>query len=110
MSRAMLQDKGVAALRVIAKFLRMKVFGVQFDIAWEDKAANFEAVRRLLAQMAPPKGSLVALPEMFATGFSMNTAVTAEDYGGATEQFLAQTARQWSICLVAGAAMRGRDG
>jgi hypothetical protein len=58
----------------------------------------------------PAKGSIVALPEMFATGFSMNTGEIAEEYGGPTEQFLAQTAREWGIYLVAGAAMRGRDG
>jgi predicted amidohydrolase len=88
----------------------VKVFGLQFDLVWEDKRANFEKVRRWLAQTAPEKNSLVALPEMFATGFTMNTAVMAEDYGGETEQFLARTAKEFGVFLMAGAAMRGRDG
>ena len=88
----------------------MSVVAVQLDIAWEDKAANFKTVRRLLAEAAPEKNSLVVLPEMFATGFSMNTATVAESYGGETEQFLAQTAKEFGVCLMAGAAMRGRDG
>jgi predicted amidohydrolase len=83
---------------------------LQFDITWENKAANFDKVRRLLAKAAPEKDSLVVLPEMFATGFSMNTEVIAEEYGGETEQFLAGAAREFEVCLVAGAAMRGRDG
>jgi predicted amidohydrolase len=40
----------------------------------------------------------------------MNTDVIAENYGGETEQFLAGTAREFGVCLLAGAAMRGRDG
>jgi predicted amidohydrolase len=87
----------------------MKVIGVQLDIVWEDKQANFEKVRRLLGQAAPEKASLVVLPEMFATGFSMNTATMAEDYGGETEQFLAGMAKEFGITLMGGAAMRGRD-
>jgi predicted amidohydrolase len=88
----------------------MTVVGLQFDIAWENKPANFAIVRRLLAQAAPQKDSLVVLPEMFATGFSMNVNGVAESYGGETEQFLAATAREFGIYLVAGAPMRGRDG
>jgi predicted amidohydrolase len=86
------------------------IFGVQFDIAWENKSANFATVRRLLSQAAPQKDSLVVLPEMFATGFSMNVDAVAESYGGETEQFLAATAREFGIYLIAGAPMRGRDG
>lgn len=88
----------------------MNVIALQLDIAWENKPANFEKVRRLLAQASPEKDSLVVLPEMFATGFSMNVDAIAEAYGGETEQFLAGVAKEFGIHLIAGAAMRGRDG
>ena len=88
----------------------MNIIALQFDSEWENKQSNFDRVRRLLAAAAPRKDSLVVLPEMFATGFSMNTDVIAEPYGGPVEQFLASTAREFGVCLVAGAAMRGRDG
>jgi omega-amidase len=88
----------------------MTVLGLQFDITWEIKAANFATVRRLLAHAVPQKNSLVVLPEMFATGFSMNVAQVAETYGDETEQFLAATVKEFGIYLVAGAPMRGRDG
>ncbi len=88
----------------------MKVVALQLDIAWENKVANFEKVRRLLTEASPERDSLVVLPEMFATGFSMNANAIAEPYGGETERFLASTAKEFGICLVAGAAMRGRDG
>lgn len=88
----------------------MNVLALQFDIAWENKSTNFHTVRRLLAGATPQKGTLVVLPEMFATGFSMNTTVITEPYGGPTEQFLADTAREFGVYLLAGAAMRSRDG
>ena len=47
---------------------------------------------------------------MFATGFSMNVDVVAESYGGDTEQFLANTAKEFGATIIAGAPMRGRDG
>jgi len=88
----------------------VNVIGLQPDTAWENKPANFAKARALLNQAAPEPGSLVALPEMFATGFSMNTAVIAESAGGETEKFLSALAKQFQITLIAGAAMRGRDG
>jgi predicted amidohydrolase len=86
------------------------VAAVQFDIAWEDKRANFSTVRRLLERAALPQNTLVALPEMFATGFSMKVDAVAEPYEGETEQFLGQLANDFGVFLVAGAAMRGKDG
>ncbi len=50
----------------------MNVLVVQLDIAWEDKKANFARVEEIVAAAAPSAGSLVALPETFSTGFSMN--------------------------------------
>ena len=88
----------------------MNAFAFQFDIAWEYKPANLEKVRRLLSGASPEKDSLIVLPEMFATGFSMNVNAVAENDGGETEQFLASTAKEFGIWLIAGAAMRGRDG
>jgi predicted amidohydrolase len=88
----------------------MNVLGLQMEIAWENKEANFETVRRLLTAAAPEKGTLVVLPEMFATGFTMNVEAMAEPYGGKTEQFLANLASKWSVHIIAGAAMRGGNG
>jgi omega-amidase len=88
----------------------MRISACQFDIAWEDKPANFDTVRRCLDQAAPPADALVALPEMFATGFSMNIPATAEREGGFTEHFLAGLARQHGICVVAGVTSLGDGG
>lgn len=88
----------------------MKVLALQPDIAWENPPANFTTVRRLLAAAAPAPGTLVALPEMFATGFSMNAAAIADPPGGPASQFLSATAKEFNITLLAGLATLGTDG
>jgi predicted amidohydrolase len=88
----------------------VNVIGLQFDISWEDKAANFATVRRLLSRRWLEPGALVVLPEMFATGFSMNAEGIAEAAGGSIEQFLSTTAREHGVFVLGGAAVRGQDG
>jgi predicted amidohydrolase len=88
----------------------MQLVGVQLDIAWEDRQANFNRVRALLDASPPRPGALVALPEMFASGFSMNVPAIAEDESRATGQFLAETARRHRIHLIGGLVTVGPDG
>jgi predicted amidohydrolase len=87
----------------------MQLIGLQYDIAWEDRHANFAKVRQLLGRAELTPGALVVLPEMFATGFTMNTE-WAEVYGGETERFLSDLASEYNVGLVAGVALRGADG
>jgi len=55
-----------------------KIHCVQLDIVWENKQATFRRVERLLEANPPEAGSLVLLPELFATGFSMNVPAIRE--------------------------------
>jgi omega-amidase len=82
----------------------------QFDIAWEDKPANFAKVRALLAGAKLRRGTLVALPEMSFTGFSMDVARLAEPAGGESERFLRDTAREFGVWLVGGVAGVDQEG
>lgn len=88
----------------------MNVAVVQMEITWEDKPANFARVRALLDAAHIPRGALVALPEMFATGFSMNVAAIAEEVAGPTARFLADTASYYGIYLLGGVVTRSPDG
>jgi predicted amidohydrolase len=88
----------------------MKVYGLQYDVAWENKSANFATVRRMVAALSPEPDSLLALPEMFATGFSMNTQAIAEATGGETEQFLAALAKEYRIAIIGGVAQKHPEG
>ncbi len=85
----------------------LNLFAVQLDIAWEDKAANFRKVEALLAETAPTPGSLVVLPEMFASGFSMNLAVTRQGSEREDETFLAGLARQHGVFVAGGVVSPG---
>jgi predicted amidohydrolase len=88
----------------------MKLFCGQLNIVWEDKPANYEAVRRLIDSAPPPSGSLVVLPEMFATGFTMNLDCSPEDQAGPTETFLRELAIERGLFLMGGVVGRGADG
>lgn len=80
----------------------MKIYCVQHDIAWENRRANFAKVESLLAGAKPEAGSLVLLPEMFASGFSMNVTAIREGRERETERFLAATAKKFGIFLLGG--------
>jgi predicted amidohydrolase len=88
----------------------MKVVGVQMDIAWEDKRANFAKVETLLAAETIAPDSLIVLPEMFATGFSMNVDKICERESGETETFLGSLAEKYQSCVIGGVVTRAHDG
>src|SRR4051812_32257600 len=88
----------------------MKLFCCQHDIVWENKAANHAKVRALLKAANIPRGSLVLLPEMFSTGFTMNVAGVSEGEGGDTEKFLASIAQELGATVLGGAVAIGPDG
>jgi omega-amidase len=52
----------------------LKVCLIQTSIIWENKQANFEHLENhFLSKIKPGQCDLILLPEMFNTGFSMNT-------------------------------------
>lgn len=88
----------------------MKIAAVQMDLAWEDRHANYAAARERSGQAAAAGADLILLPEMFATGFSMNPSVTAEPADGPTCGFLRALARDLGRTVVGGVVLRGPDG
>lgn len=76
----------------------MKVSVIQPRLTWEDKQTNF----RLIEELARPltgNTDLVILPEMFSTGFSMNTGLAEEHYGSTFEWLKRQSANgNYAIC------------
>jgi omega-amidase len=88
----------------------VKVYCCQLDIAWENRAANFEKVERLLDESRPSPGALVALPEMAFTGFSMNVALTAREEPESTEGFLKRLSKRLGVYIVSGSVAPGAAG
>jgi predicted amidohydrolase len=75
----------------------VRVAGIQLDIAWEDPERNFERARPWIDAAVRAGARLVVLPEMFACGFSMNTATIAEPPSGPSVTFLHEQARQHGV-------------
>lgn len=80
----------------------MKVHLVQYNLAWEDKAANYAKVTSMLEADPPAPGGLIVLPEMFSTAFSMNLTITAQKEDREDETFLAGLARKHRCGVIGG--------
>ena len=80
----------------------MRIYAVQLDIVWEDKQANYQKVISLLDNAQVKKNSLVLLPEMFATGFSMNKETISKNEPAQTENFLTKISHQYHSYILGG--------
>ena len=87
----------------------MRVAAIQFDIAWEDPAANFERLRPWIRSAAGAGARLVVLPEMYACGFSMQTAKIEEPPEGPSTAFLRAQAKEHGV-WVTGSVPERPDG
>lgn len=87
----------------------MRVAGVQHDIVWE---RGDQTRDRLVPQIAAAAGTgaqLIAVTEMFAGGFSMNTDVVAEPMDGPSIEFLVDQAQQHDVVLTGSIPTRHPD-
>ena len=88
----------------------MHIAAVQLDSVWEDPRANFAKVERLLAASPPAEGSLIVLPEMFATGFSLDLSKTMQGDARETENFLRTLALRHRCAVLGGVISPGANG
>jgi len=84
----------------------MIVAGVELDIAWEDPATNLARADAAAEAARRAGATLVVLPEMFATGFSM-AAERIAPWGGDIRLGLAEIARRRNVWLLGGYAEPG---
>jgi len=69
----------------------LRITIVQSQLHWENKDANLEMFDNLLSGLSE-KTDLIVLPEMFSTGFTMNTKALAEPTPGLTMEWMKQKA------------------
>lgn len=68
---------------------------IQTDIIWENISANLKRYEdNYLSKMAPSKIDLVLFPELFSTGFSMETEKLAEKMDGSTINWMTKWAKK----------------
>jgi omega-amidase len=75
----------------------MKIALLQFDISWEDRIKNFNKVRSHAEEAKKEGADLLILPELFSTGYTMNSGSLAEDLSGETPSFLSGLAKDNKI-------------
>jgi omega-amidase len=88
----------------------MNIACAQTAGTWENKAATHERVAALLEANPVSPGTMLILPEMFSTGFSMHVDAVAEERDGPTHRFLADQAVRWGIYVLGGVVTRAADG
>jgi len=86
----------------------VRVAGLQLDIVWEKPRENFLRAENLAATAAEQGAQLLALPEMFATGFSMR-AETVASYAPELRYFLADLAARHQLWVIGGFAEPGEN-
>ncbi|TWC37057.1 putative amidohydrolase [Pseudomonas sp. SJZ079] len=81
---------------------------IQSELAWHDPAANRAHFQALFEQARG--ADLVVLPEMFSTGFSMDSAGLAEPEDGPTSQWLLAQAVQLQAVISGSLIIQAADG
>ena len=77
----------------------MRLAAIQTEIVWEQPQANFERLVPKLRATKAAGARLVVLPEMFACGFSMNTAAITEPPEGPSVAFLRDQAVELGLWI-----------
>ncbi|WP_178861285.1 nitrilase-related carbon-nitrogen hydrolase [Thiomicrorhabdus cannonii] len=87
----------------------MQILMMQFEPVWEDCEASLQRLEVELQQamLANPETRVVVLPELFASGFSMQTGRIAQSRQGTVYAALQQWSERYGIYLIAGVALQG---
>ena len=81
---------------------------MQAPLVFGDVKANLANFQRLFTQVQG--ADLVLLPEMFNTGFSMESAAHAEEVNGPTTQWLLAQAKQLNAVVCGSLIVRVAEG
>jgi len=71
---------------------------IQTNLLWEERSANLRLLEQKIAGIEE-KTEIIVLPEMFSTGFSMQTRTLAETMEGETVQWMKRVSRENGIIL-----------
>lgn len=82
---------------------------VQYDIKWEDAEANRALIDSIVSSAETSNLDLLLLPEMFSTGFSMNTKAISESMQGDTVKWMKALAQRIQS-IIAGSVIIEENG
>ncbi|MCP3893774.1 MAG: amidohydrolase [Bacteroides sp.] len=87
----------------------LRISIIQTDISWENKQDNLRLLHRKLKALCGTT-EIVVLPEMFSTGFSMNSQSLAEPTDGTTITTLRQWATTYGMAIAGSYIALGNNG
>ena len=95
-------------MRDLSALPNLNVALIQTSLAWHDRQANLEHFEPLLEQARG--ADLIILPEMFTTGFSMESETLAEAENGPTSKWLRAQAAQLGAVITGSVIVQAADG
>lgn len=81
---------------------------IQTELAWQNPEANRAHFEALLEQARG--ADLIVLPEMFSTGFSMDSAALAEPENGPTSLWMSEQAKRSQAVITGSLIIQAADG
>ena len=72
---------------------------IQTSLFWEDKKSNLDSFEKKIQRITSSQPDIVVLPEMFSTGFTMNSASLAETNSGETMQRVVSWSKKYDIAI-----------
>ena len=95
-------------MRDLSTLPDLQVALVQTTLVWHDRQANFEHFELLLEQARG--ADLIVLPEMFTTGFTMESVIMAEPENGPATKWLRTQAKKYDAVVTASVIIQAADG
>lgn len=77
----------------------MKVAAIQYDIVWNNREANFTRLTPLLQQAKTLGAQFVVVPEMFSTGFIVDSETIGEPINGPSATYLSTMSQQLEMWI-----------
>ena len=81
---------------------------VQSNLIWQDKNGNFNHFNKLLSGLKD-QTDIIVLPEMFTTGFSMNSKELAERMDGISVKWMNDKAQELNAVIVGSIIIEEND-
>ncbi|WP_166360092.1 amidohydrolase [Pseudomonas akapageensis] len=95
-------------MRDLSSLPNLNVALVQTTLAWHDRVANLQHFEQLIEQASG--ADLIILPEMFTTGFSMESEHLAEPESGPTSKWLRAQAKKLDAVVTGSIIIQTADG
>ncbi len=87
----------------------LRVTIIQVPTLWENANRNRDQIEAIITGDQFPKTDLIVLPEMWTTGFSMNTTHLAETMHGESVHWMSDIATQLNVALTGSLIIRDGD-